>query len=258
MSKSAPAAVLREASQQWDGGALSEPNLPDTSMQSKTDDILRRLLLICGAIAGPLFTISWFVQGFTRADYDPMRYPISSLSIGTFGWIQITTFIITGLLFLAFGIELRQILRQPSGSVWGPVLIMLLGIGLIGAGIFVTDPLNGYPAGTPILPTARTTHGILHDIFGIPVFLGLPINCFVFARYFARQGERGWAWYSRLSGLGMFAVFFVARLGFRLLTPYPDLAANFGLLQRITLIIGFGWPTLLAFYMLKGPSKSKQ
>ena len=249
MSKSAPAAVL--------GGALSEPNLPDTSMQSKTDETLRRLLLICGAIAGPLFTISWFVQGLGRANYDPMRYPISSLSIGEFGWIQVVTFIITGLLFLAFGIELRQILRQPSGSVWGPVLMMSLGIGLIGAGIFVTDPLNGYPAGTPILPTVRTTHGILHDIFGIPVFLGLPINCFVFARYFAGQGEHAWAWYSRLSGIGMFAVFFVARLGFRLLTTYPDLAANFGLLQRITLIIGFAWPTLLAVYMMKRPSKSK-
>ena len=239
-------------------GTLNELNLQDRSMQSKTDETLRRLLLICGAIAGPFFTVSWFVQGLGRANYDPMRYPISSLSIGESGWIQITTFIITGLLFLAFGIELRQILRQPAGSVWGPVLIMLLGIGLIGAGIFVTDPLNGYPPGTPILPTERTAHGILHDIFGIPVFLGLPINCFVFARYFARQGERGWAWYSRLSGLGMFTVFFVARLGFRLLPAYPDLAANFGLLQRITLIIGFAWLTLLAVYMLKVPSRFKQ
>ena len=232
--------------------------VPGGDTQAKINRMQTTLFLICGAIAGPFFTISWFVQGLTRADYDPMRYPISSLSIAEFGWIQITTFIITGLLFLAFGIELRQILRQPSGSVWGPVLIMLLGIGLVGAGIFVTDPLNGYPPGTPILPTERTAHGILHDIFGIPVFLGLPINCFVFAWYFARQGERGWAWYSRLSGLGMFAVFFVARLGFRLLPAYPDLAANFGLLQRITLIIGFAWLTLLAVYMLKVPSRFRQ
>lgn len=211
-----------------------------------------KLLLLCGVIAGPFFTLAWLVEGATRANYDPMRYPISSLSMGESGWMQITTFIITGLLFLAFGLELRQILRQPSASVWGPWLIMLLGIGLMGAGIFVTDPLNGYPAGTPILPTERTAHGILHDIFGIPVFLGLPIACFVFARYFTRQGEPNWAWYSRLSGIGMFAVFFVARLGFRLLDTYTNLAANFGLLQRITLIIGFAWLTLLAVSMLKG------
>jgi hypothetical protein len=210
-----------------------------------------RLLLSCGAIAGPFFTIAWFVQGFTRADYDPMRYAISSLSVGESGWIQIANFLITGTLILAFSVGLRRLLRGPSGSVWGPLLIGLVGIGLIGSGIFVTDPLNGYPPGTPLIPTERTAHGILHDLFGVPVFLGLPITCFVFARFFAGQGKHNWAWYSRLSGIGMFAVFFVARLGFRLLPSYPDLAANFGLLQRITIMIGFAWLTLLAVHFLR-------
>jgi hypothetical protein len=40
-------------------------------------------------------------------------------------------------------------------------------------------------------------------------------------------------------------------LGFRLLPTYPELAANFGLLQRITVTIGFAWLTLLAVHMLK-------
>ena len=231
----------------------------DITMQANStlpaSDMTAKLLLLCGAIAGPFFTIVWFVQGLTRANYDPMRYPISSLSIGEFGWIQVANFIITGLLILAFSVELRRMLRQPSGSVWGPMLVGVLGIGLIGAGIFVTDPLNGYPPGTPIIPTQRTAHGILHDLFGIPFFLGLPITCFVFAWFFTRQGEHNWAWYSRLSGIGMFAVFFVARLGFRLLPTYPDLASNFGLLQRITVTIGLAWLTLLAVYMMKFPSE---
>jgi hypothetical protein len=236
----------------------SSENIVMQSIDSSAISVKTKVLLICGAIAGPLFTLAWLVEGATRADYDPMRYPISSLSIGESGWMQITTFIITGLFILAFGVELRRLLRGPSGSVWGPLLIILLGIGLIGAGIFVTDPLNGYPPGTPILPTERTTHGILHDIFGIPFFLGLPITCFVFARFFARQGQRSWASYSRLSGIGMFAVFFVARLGFRLLPSYPDLAANFGLLQRITVTIGLAWLTLLAVYILKVTSQTWQ
>jgi hypothetical protein len=229
-------------------------------MQSNTatNIMQRRLLLICGIIAGPLFTVSWFVQGLTRPGYDPMRYAISSLSVGEFGWLQITTFIITGLLFVAFSIELRRALQGPSGTIWGPLLIGLLGIGLIGSGVFVTDPLNGYPSGTPIIPTEHTTPGILHDLFGVPVFLGLPITCIVFARFFKRQNESHWAWYSYLSGIGMFAVFFVARLGFRLLPTYPDLAASFGLLQRITITIGFAWLTLLAVYMLKSPSEFRQ
>ena len=208
-----------------------------------------KMLLICGALAGPWFTIAWFLEGLTRADYEPTRHPISSLSIGEFGWIQVVSFIITGLLLLAFSIELRRAI-WPSDSVWGPALVGLVGIGLIGAGIFVTDPLNGYPPGTPVIPTERTAHGILHDLFGIPFFLGLPIACFVFAQFFMRRGERTWAWYSRLSGIGMLAVFIVARLGFRLLPTYPELAANFGLLQRMTVTIGFAWLTLLAVYML--------
>jgi hypothetical protein len=214
----------------------------------------RRALLYCGAIAGPFFTIVWFVQGLTRGNYDPMRHAVSSLSVGESGWIQVANFIVTGSLILAFWVELRR----HSGSVWGPRLVGLLGLGLIGSGIFVTDPLNGFPPGTPLIPVERTTHGILHDLFGVAFFLGLPIACLVFARFFSRQGQRNWALYSRLSGLGMFVVFVVARSGFRLLSTYPDLAANFGLLQRITLIIGFAWLTLLAIDLLKASPESQQ
>ena len=176
---------------------MSSSTVMSTSMDSQT-----RLLLLCGALAGPFFTIVWFIQGLTRSGYDPMRYAISSLSVGELGWIQIANFLITGSLIFALSVALRQILSGPSGSVWGPVLVGLVGVGLIGAGLFVSDPLNGYPPGTPLIPTERTTHGILHDLFGVPVFLGLPIACFVFARLFSRRGEHNWAWYSRLSEIG--------------------------------------------------------
>jgi hypothetical protein len=210
---------------------------------------ITKALLVGGVVAGPLFTVAWIVEGATRVNYDPLRYPISSLSIGDFGWMQIATFIATGLLILAFSIGLRRALR-PLASVWGPGLVGLVGIGLIGAGIFVTDPLNGYPPGTPLIPTERTTHGILHDLFGVPFFLGLPISGFVFARLFARWGKRGWAAYSALSGFAMFAVFFVARLSLR--PGFEDMAGLFGLFQRTTVTIGWAWLTLLAVYMLTG------
>jgi uncharacterized membrane protein len=211
-----------------------------------------KVLLVCGAMAGPFVIIAWIVAGATRANYDPLRYAISSLSIGQSGWMQVASFIITGLLILAFSIGLRRALR-PSGPVWGPLLVGLVGIGLIGAGIFVTDPFNGYPPSTPIIPTERATHGILHDLFGTPFFLGLPITCIVFARLFTRRSERSWAAYSALSGFAMFALFFVARLGFRL--GSEDIIALFGLLQRSVVTIGFAWLTLLAVYMLNVPSK---
>jgi hypothetical protein len=41
-----------------------------------------KALLACGAIACPLFVIVFLIEGAIRTDYDPLRYPISSLSIG--------------------------------------------------------------------------------------------------------------------------------------------------------------------------------
>src|SRR4029450_12983299 len=96
---------------------------------------ITKALCVCGLVAGPLFTVAWIVEGATRVNYDPLRCPISSLSIGDAGWMQIATFIITGLLVLAFAIGLRCALR-PSGSVWGPALVGLVGVGRVGCGGF--------------------------------------------------------------------------------------------------------------------------
>jgi uncharacterized protein DUF998 len=215
-----------------------------------TSHTATKALLVCGVVAGLLFTVTWLAEGATRADYDPLTHPISSLSMGESGWMQVVSFIITGLLVLAFSIGLRRVLR-PSGWIWGPLLVGMVGIGLIGAGIFVTDPLNGYPPGTLRIPTERTTHGILHDLFGIPFFLGLPVTCFVFARLLSRLGERRWAVYSAGSGFAMLGLLFLTRLGLRQLPGFADIGELFGLLQRIIVTIGFAWLMLLATYMLK-------
>jgi len=206
-----------------------------------------RLLLACGVIGPVLFVVVFLIEGATRADYDPLRHPVSSLSIGDLGWMQVANFIITGSLLLAFAFGLGQALRPSTRVAWGPLLIGLVAIGLIGSGLFITDPLSGYPPGTPLVPTDRTVHGILHDLFGTPVFLGLPIACFVFSRRFARLGERGWAIYSVLTGFAMLVAFFLARLAFRQTPGFADFG---GLFQRVTIIIGWVWLALLALRFL--------
>src|SRR5262245_37064082 len=123
------------------------------------DTGITKALCVCGVVAGPLFTVAWIVEGATRVNYDPLRYSISALSIGDAGWMQIATFIVTGLLVLAFAIGLQRALR-PSGSVWGPTVVGLGGIGVVGAGIFVTDPLDGYAPGTPVMPIEELALGI--------------------------------------------------------------------------------------------------
>jgi hypothetical protein len=209
-----------------------------------------RLLLACGAIGPLLFIVVFLLEGATRTNFSPLRQPISSLSIGDLGWTQRTNFIIFGLLLLAFALGLRRALQLSRGTVWGPVLIGFVGIGLIGSGIFIADPFNGYPPGTPLVPTVRTVHGILHDLFGIPVFMGLPIACFVFSRLFARLGERGWAAYSVLTGFAVLMAFVLTSMGLNQIAGLADFA---GLFQRLLIILGFTWITLLAVHMLRAP-----
>ncbi len=161
-----------------------------------------------------------------------------------------TNFIVTGLLTLAFAFGLRRMIQSPGGSTWGPLLIGSIAIGLLGAGIFVTDPLNGYPPGTPNLPLQYSLLGRLHRLFSAFVFLGLPIACFVFARLFARRSERRWTIYSLVTGIAFVVMFIVTSAGFAQVEGLVDYA---GLFQRITLTIGWAWLTLLAVYMLKAP-----
>jgi hypothetical protein len=137
-----------------------------------------RLLLASGVIAGPFFTLAWLLESSTRSDYDPMRHPISSLSIGAHGWTQSVAFIVTGLLMIAFAIGLRRVLLARGRFVWAPRLIAAIGVGLLGAGFFVADPSNGYPLGTPALPLQYTLPGRLHRLFSALVFLGIPLASF--------------------------------------------------------------------------------
>jgi hypothetical membrane protein len=211
-----------------------------------------RLLLASGVIAGPFFTLAWLLESSTRSDYDPMRHPISSLSIGAHGWTQSVAFIVTGLLMIAFAIGLRRVLLARGRFVWAPRLIAAIGVGLLGAGFFVADPSNGYPLGTPALPLQYTLPGRLHRLFSALVFLGIPLASFNLARRFAQWGDPGWAAYSRVTGIAFVAAFVLTTAGF---VQAGGLAPIAGLLQRVALTIGFVWLTTLALHMMKPPGQ---
>jgi hypothetical membrane protein len=209
-------------------------------------------LLACGAIGGPLFVVAFVVEGATRSDYDPLRHPVSSLALGDSGWIQVANFIVTGLLILAFAVGLRRAFRPLGGSTWGPFLVGVWAIGLLGAGIFVTDPVSGYPPGTSDRLSGYSWHGALHDLFSLAAFVALGAACFVCARRFAVRGERGWAVYSAVSGIVFAVAFVLSSAGFGQAESLVDLT---GLFQRIAITVGFGWLTLLAIHLLRGPSE---
>jgi hypothetical protein len=45
---------------------------------------------------------------------------------------------------------MRRALRTGKGCTWGPILIGLIGVGMVLAAMFTADPVDGFPPGTPL------------------------------------------------------------------------------------------------------------
>jgi hypothetical protein len=216
-------------------------------MRGSRKNSTTKRLLACGAVAGPLFVTTFLVEGARRTGYDPRRHPVSSLALGPGGWQQSANFVVSGALYLAGALGLIRGSRSRAGSRVGSVLVGASGVGLIGAGAFVTDPVSGYPPGTPAAPAGYTRSGLVHDLFAVPTFLGLPAAQILFTRSFLRVGNRRWALYSAGSAAVMFINFVLASAAFgqtRRLVPYG------GLFQRASVLAGFGWLTALFLHAL--------
>src|SRR5579864_1369746 len=157
-----------------------------------------RSLLGYGVLAGPLYVAVAIGQSLTRPGFDITRDDTSLLSNGSLGWIQIANFIVTGLMVVAFAVGVS---RAMHGG-WAPRLLAVYGIGMIGAGIFVADPMNGFPTGAPAgRPEVISVHGMLHIVAAGVGFLCFVAACFVFARRFAAEHRRAWSWFSLATGV---------------------------------------------------------
>jgi hypothetical protein len=163
-------------------------------------------LLASGVVAGPLFTVVAVVEMLTRPGFDLRRHDLSLLSNGNLGWIQVANFVVTGLLAIAAAAGMKRVLRSGRGGTWGPLLVGIFGLGYVGAGLFVPDPMNGFPPGTPNgLPSSVSWHSWMHLVSGSLGFLALIGACFVFARRFAGLGQRGWMGFSVITGIVVLA-----------------------------------------------------
>jgi hypothetical protein len=75
---------------------------------------------------------------------------------------------------------------------------------MIAAGIFVMDPADGFPAGTPYgMPETLTWHSYGHMAAGSVAFTALIAACYVLGRHFSRAGNRGHAIASRVAGTAL-------------------------------------------------------
>lgn len=176
---------------------LAARTVPTVATRTRT-----RALLACAAIAGPLWAAVALGQAATRDGFDLTRHPLSALSNGPLGWLQITNFVVAGLLTLAGAAGLRRALP----SRWLPRLVAANGAGMLAAGILVMDPAGGFPAGTPDgMPATLSWHSYGHMAAGTVAFAASIAACYVLARHFGRAGQRGAAVGSVVAGTALLA-----------------------------------------------------
>lgn len=208
--------------------------------------------LRCGAIAGPLFASAFTAIGAMRAGYDWQRLPVSSLGIGRDGWPQRLNFVVAGLLYSGAARGLRHSPGRLVGPRAVPALVAGVGAGLIGSGVFATDPVGGFPPGTNggAAPdhdgssrAAATLPGRLHNLFAIPVFAGIPVAAIASAATAARRRDYRWACSSAAAGLAVVANFVLFGSAFG---DGARLAGKGGIFQRLSICAGFGWLTALS------------
>jgi hypothetical protein len=168
---------------------------------------LDRVLLTAGALAGPVYIGLGLGQALLTPGFDITRHDLSLLSNGEFGWVQISNFLLSGLLVIAGAAGLRRTLLTGRGRTWGPLLLAGYGLGLIGAGLFVADPAFGFPPGTPPDANSISWHGLLHILCAALGFAALIGSCGVFSRRFSAEHQTGWTVYSIVTGLVFLAGF---------------------------------------------------
>jgi hypothetical protein len=196
---------------------------------------LRRAGGIAGLVAGPFFLISVGLNSWASIDYlhglgwafvggEQVPWP-SSLASGPYGWVQVATFVITGLLMMVLAIAVRDQLPRRRASSFAVLLLGVFGVALILAAFRVdTSMLKG---GNP-----DTWHGWIHEIaFLLIIATGVlaPLTMGLAAR-----GDRSWR------PIGVVSLTATALLVVFLIFPWGN--APF-LMAILTL---FGWIAALA------------
>lgn len=189
---------------------ITTPDIPHTpAAPDGRSQQITRALLTCGVVAGPLWVGVVVLQMLIRPGFDIRHHAVSALSLGDLGWLQQTNFIVAGLLVVAGAVGFRRALRGGRAGTWGALLVGIYGLGLVAAGIFSTDPVNGFPPGSTT-SSQLSVHSLLHLLVSSIAFLSLIVaSAIVFARRFAGLGQRGWAAYSVATG----AYFLVTWIG---------------------------------------------
>jgi hypothetical membrane protein len=195
------------------------------------------LLTAAGILAPVLFWLVVTVAGFIEPGYDARRHTISELALGEHGWVQNANFIVVGLLTVAFAAGLHRLLLTGSAATFGPLLVAVVGLGLVASGLFPTDPVS-YPEKGPASPTVA---GAVHDLAFLAIIAAVISACLVFARRFRHEPNwRGYDVYSTVTGI-LIPVLLVG-----LTVSGSGAASSAGVFQRVLVATFFLWIEVIA------------
>jgi hypothetical protein len=212
------------------------PTATSIDLQS-TSPVSTRVLLFAGAVAGPLFAMLATGQVLLRDGFDLRRHPLSLLATGGPGFVQVANFVLAGIGVLCLAVAVRRTVTDGVGRRWLARLIAVFGLGLVASGVFVMDPENGFPIGTPEGPaSAMSWHGIAHIVAATVAFTGLAVACIVLTVRMVRR-RAGWA-----AALNACAALV-------LLAPVNPAWASIQL--AVTALVAFTWTTALSLRLLR-------
>src|SRR4029434_7866534 len=92
-----------------------------------------------GAIASALFVGVFVLEDLLSPDFNWLSTAVSEHSIAPHGWIQISTFVVTGFLLLAFASGVAREFGR-DGSTLGARFLAILGWCILLSGPFVAGP----------------------------------------------------------------------------------------------------------------------
>jgi hypothetical protein len=176
---------------------------PAPAVTTTPADARTRRHLAALAVGFPLWAAVSVAQAATREGFDILRHPLSLLSTGDLGWLQITNFVVAGVLALVGAHGLRTALRGTPGGVWAPRFAAGAGFGLVAAGFLVMDPGANFPVGAPDDLPLVSWHAVGHMLAGTVSFTSLIAACVVLAHHLTRTRRRGLAIACRVAGLSL-------------------------------------------------------
>ena len=201
-----------------------------------------RSLLGYGMLVGPFYLALGVGQGLVRDGFSFARHPLSVLANGPGGWVQTANFVVSALMVLAAVVGIARVDARRSRGMRAALAVYALG--MMVAAVFRTDPIDGFPPGTPLgVPATMSTSGLVHLVAGAVTFIAMAIACSAGARTMAKRGERG---LSRLSLLAGFVVFFAFFGGAAFSSSAGGVAGIW-----LAVVVGWAWLAIVSRYFYR-------